>query len=70
MQDITKNCKSVANALRFLEDNLATLTLPDFENESDNEEIPHLGKNIFIEPDIVESSETAINSVVVTVEVD
>ena len=42
------------------------------ENESDDEEIPDLGKTILIEEDIVESSddsdgeETAINSVAVT----
>ena len=41
----------------FLEDDRAMLTLPDSENESDNEEIPDLGKNIFIEPNIVESSD-------------
>ena len=46
------------------------LTLSDSENESDNEEIPDLDKNILIEPDIVESSETAINNVVVTEEVE
>ena len=44
--------------------------LTDSENESDDEQIPDLGKNIWIEPDIVESSddgeETVINSVVVT----
>ena len=40
------------------------------ENESDDKEIPDLGKNIFTEPDIVGSSddsdgeETALNSVV------
>jgi hypothetical protein len=50
--------------------------LSDSENESDDEETPDLGKNIFIEPDIVESSddsdgeETLINSVVVMEEVE
>ena len=49
--------------------------LSDSENESDDEVIPDLD-NIFIEEDIVESSdesdreETGINSVVVTEEVD
>jgi hypothetical protein len=40
----------------FLEDDHAMLNLSDSENESDNEEIPDLGQNILIEPDIVESS--------------
>ena len=31
--------------------------LSDSENESDNEEIPDLGKDMFIEPDIVEASD-------------
>ena len=61
--------------LHFLEDDRAMLTLSDSENESDDEEIPDLG-NIFIAPDIVESSddsdgeETAINSIVLTEKVD
>ena len=52
------------------------LTFSDSENESDDEENPDLGKNIFIESYIVELSdysdgeETAINSVAVTEEVD
>jgi hypothetical protein len=29
----------------------------DSENESDNEEIPDLGKKNFIEPDVVQSSD-------------
>jgi hypothetical protein len=45
------------------------LTLSDSENESDDEEIPDLSKNILIEPDIVESSGTLMDSVVVTEEV-
>ena len=36
----------------FLEDARAMLTLSDSENESDDEEIPDLGKNILIEEDI------------------
>ncbi|XP_064862496.1 uncharacterized protein LOC135563592 [Oncorhynchus nerka] len=44
----------------FLEDDRAMLTLSDSENESDDEEIPDLGKNIFIEEDIVESSDAVM----------
>ena len=51
-----KKYKSVANALHFLEEASAMLTLSDSENESDDEEIPDVGKHIFIESDIVESS--------------
>jgi hypothetical protein len=40
----------------FLEDDCAMLTLSDSENESDDEEIPDLGKNMLIEPDVVDSS--------------
>ena len=39
----------------FLEDDCAILTLSDSENES--KKIPDSGKNIFIEEDIVESSD-------------
>ena len=59
----------------FLEDDRAMLALSGSENESDDEEIPDLGKNTFIEEDIVESSddsdveEMSVNSVV-TEEVD
>jgi hypothetical protein len=60
----------------FQKDNRTMLTLSESENESNNEEFPDLGKIIFIEKDIVESSddsdgeETVINSVGVTEEVD
>ena len=52
----------------FLEEDRAMLTLSDSENESDDEEIPDLGKNIFI--DDSDGEETVINSVVVMEEVD
>jgi hypothetical protein len=60
----------------FLEGDRVMLTLSDSENESYDEEIPDLGKNILIEPDIVDSSddsdgeEMATNSFVVMEEVD
>jgi hypothetical protein len=40
-------------------DNHAMLILSDSENESDHEETPDLDKNIFIEPNIVESSDNS-----------
>ena len=47
----------------FLENYRAMLTLSDSKNESDDEEIPDLGKNLFIEPDIIESSQIKSNQI-------